>query len=61
MIVEANSTTAIPIILYYRAFQSEALYMTAVCTSLHKAINYPTHTTQHFTMTTMSLATAKSA
>ena len=53
--VDVNSTTAI---LYY-AFQSEAIDIPAVCTGFHKGINYPTHTTHQFTMTTVSLANAR--
>ena len=48
-------------IYMYSAFQSEAIDVSAVCTGLHKDVNYPTHTTQLFTMTTMSLAKARSA
>jgi hypothetical protein len=49
-----NYTTVI-LQLEYWAFQSEAIDMLAVHIGLHKDINYPTHTTQQFTMTTVSL------
>ena len=42
----------------YYTFQSEAIDMLAVRIGLHKGVNYPTHTTQQFTMATVSLATS---